>query len=112
MMIDAKPSLWTRLSRNCLWLVAGCVAVVAGAALFSLNSVTDARTETATRDANGAFRPSDTQWANLTLAAVRQVAFRDEQATDGKIAINEDTTTPVFSPYSGRVTGLIAKPGD
>ena len=33
------------------------------------------------------------------LAPVRQVAFRDERATDGKIAINEDTTTPVFSPY-------------
>jgi cobalt-zinc-cadmium efflux system membrane fusion protein len=43
---------------------------------------------------------------------VRQVAFRDERATDGKIAINDDTTTPVFSPYSGRVTRLIAKPGD
>src|SRR5262249_43235327 len=32
--------------------------------------------------------------------------------TDGKIAINDDTTTPVFSPYSGRVSRLIAKPGD
>jgi cobalt-zinc-cadmium efflux system membrane fusion protein len=40
------------------------------------------------------------------------VAFRDERATDGKIAINEDTTTPVFSPYSGRVSRLIARPGD
>ena len=43
---------------------------------------------------------------------MRQVAFRDERATDGKIAINEDTTTPVFSPYSGRVSRLIARPGD
>ena len=43
---------------------------------------------------------------------MRQVAFRDERATDGKIAINEDTTTPVFSPYSGRVSKLIARPGD
>jgi cobalt-zinc-cadmium efflux system membrane fusion protein len=43
---------------------------------------------------------------------VRQVAFRDERATDGKIAINEDTTTPVFSPFSGRVSKLIARPGD
>jgi len=40
------------------------------------------------------------------------VAFREERATDGKIGINEDTSTPVFSPYSGRVTRLIAKPGD
>jgi cobalt-zinc-cadmium efflux system membrane fusion protein len=43
---------------------------------------------------------------------VRQVSFRDERATDGKIAINDDTTTPVYSPFSGRVSRLIAKPGD
>src|SRR5262249_15580812 len=55
---------------------------------------------------------SDTQWSSLRTATVRQVAFRDERATDGKIAINEDTTTPVFSPYSGRVTNPIAKPGE
>ncbi len=42
----------------------------------------------------------------------KPASFRDERATDGKIGINEDTTTPVFSPYSGRVTRLIAKPGD
>jgi len=71
-----------------------------------------ARPEKVTRDADGAFRPSETQWASMKLAAVRQVAFRDERATDGKIALNEDTTTPVFSPYSGRVSRLIAKPGE
>jgi cobalt-zinc-cadmium efflux system membrane fusion protein len=71
-----------------------------------------ARPDKVSRDSDGAFRPSETQWASLRLAAVHQVAFRDERATDGKIAINEDTTTPVFSPYSGRVTRLIAKPGD
>jgi cobalt-zinc-cadmium efflux system membrane fusion protein len=71
-----------------------------------------ARPEKVTGDADGAFRPSDTQWASLKLAAVRQVAFRDERATDGKIAINEDTTTPVFSPFSGRVSHLIARPGE
>jgi cobalt-zinc-cadmium efflux system membrane fusion protein len=62
--------------------------------------------------ADGAFKPSETQWSSLRMVAVTQVAFRDERATDGKIAINEDTTTPVFSPYSGRVSKLIARPGD
>lgn len=71
-----------------------------------------ARPEKATRDADGAFQPSETQWASLRLTPVREVSFRDERATDGKIAINEDTTTPVFSPYTGRVTRLIARPGD
>lgn len=71
-----------------------------------------ARPDKTTRDADGAFRPSETQWASLRLAPVRQVSFRDERATDGKIAINDDTTTPVYSPFSGRVSRLIARPGD
>jgi cobalt-zinc-cadmium efflux system membrane fusion protein len=118
MTSEAKPNpTTTRLSRNRLWLAGGGVgAVVALIVGFWMldsgqgNAV--ARTEKVTGDADGAFRPSDTQWASLRLAAVRQVAFRDERATDGKIAINDDTTTPVFSPYSGRVSRLIARPGD
>jgi len=38
--------------------------------------------------------------------------FRGEQITDGTIATNDDTTTPVFSPYSGHVTKLFAKLGE
>ncbi len=110
----AKPAIKLRRSR--LWLGAGAVVVVAaGIGLWGLNSGPGnavARAEKVNRDTDGAFRPSDTQWASFKLAAVRQVAFRDERMTDGKIGINDDTTTPVFSPYSGRVTRLIAKPGD
>lgn len=107
----------SRLRRNRLWLagggVAALLALIAGVwVLDSGQGNAVSRTEKATGDTDGAFRPSDTQWASLRLAAVRQVAFRDERATDGKIAINDDTTTPVFSPYSGRVSRLIAKPGD
>ena len=46
------------------------------------------------------------------MAPVATVAFRTEQLTDGKIAIDGDRTTPVFSPYSGRVTKIIANLGD
>ena len=63
-------------------------------------------------ETDGAFRPSESQWAGFRFAKVEPVAFREERATDGRIAINEDTTTPVFSPYSGRVSRLIAKPGE
>jgi cobalt-zinc-cadmium efflux system membrane fusion protein len=34
-----------------------------------------------------------------------------EEAT-GKVGFNEDATTPVLSPYTGRVVDLMAKPGD
>src|SRR5258708_2138628 len=116
MTIETKPALTIGLRRSRLWLGAGAVVVAAAVvgmwALTSGRGNAVARSEKVARDADGAFRPSETQWASLKLASVRQVAFRDERATDGKIAINEDTTTPVFSPYSGRVSRLIAKPGD
>jgi cobalt-zinc-cadmium efflux system membrane fusion protein len=35
-----------------------------------------------------------------------------EELTEGKIAVNGDRATPVFSPYSGRVTRVIAGLGD
>jgi cobalt-zinc-cadmium efflux system membrane fusion protein len=60
----------------------------------------------------GTFRPTPAQLASLKVAAVTTMVFRAEQLTDGKIAINNDKTTPVFSPYSGRVTKVMANQGD
>ena len=60
----------------------------------------------------GAFRPSPTQWAALATAPAVRKTFRQEFATEGKIAVNEDRATPVFSPYAGRVNALQARPGD
>jgi cobalt-zinc-cadmium efflux system membrane fusion protein len=117
MKIETQSAVVQRLRRNRLWLAGGgvlAVLVLVGG-VWIMNSGQGnavARPEKVARDADGAFRPSETQWASLRLAPVRQVSFRDERATDGKIAINEDTTTPVFSPYSGRVSRLIARPGD
>jgi cobalt-zinc-cadmium efflux system membrane fusion protein len=58
------------------------------------------------------FRPTDSQWAGLNIQPVETLAFHAEQLTEGKIAINEDRSTPVFSPFTGRVSRLIANPGD
>jgi len=58
------------------------------------------------------FHASDAQWASLKLAPVGESTFHTIVKTDGKIAGNDDTTTPVFSPYSGRVTKIFAKAGD
>lgn len=60
----------------------------------------------------GTFRPSKAQLDGLSIAPVQQMGFRSEQITDGTIAYNDDVTTPVFSPYSGQVTRVIAKLGD
>ena len=58
------------------------------------------------------YRPTDAEWATLALETVEQRKFRTEHVTEGKIAVDEDRSTLIFSPYSGRVTKLFAKPGD
>jgi len=60
----------------------------------------------------GAFRPTQAQMASLQMTTVATLVFRGEERADGKIAINGDKTTAVFSPYTGRVTKVIANLGD
>jgi cobalt-zinc-cadmium efflux system membrane fusion protein len=60
----------------------------------------------------GSFRPTEEQWKALKIEAVDARSFRSERVTEGNIALDDDLNTPVFSPYSGRVTRLIAKLGD
>jgi membrane fusion protein, heavy metal efflux system len=55
---------------------------------------------------------SSTQLATLEINTVATRAFRTEEVTDGQIALNGDTTTQVFSPYSGRVVRVLAGPGE
>ena len=61
---------------------------------------------------SGTFRPTKEQLASLGVAPMQVMSFRSEQITDGSIAYNDDTTTQVFSPYSSRVTRVIAQLGD
>lgn len=55
---------------------------------------------------------SSAQLATLEINTVGTRAFRTEEVTDGQIALNGDTTTQVFSPYSGRVVRVMASPGE
>jgi len=61
---------------------------------------------------SSSFRITDAQLASLTIQPVASLPFRTEHITDGKIALNGDTSTPVFSPYSGRVVRLMAGIGE
>jgi cobalt-zinc-cadmium efflux system membrane fusion protein len=103
----------SRLRRHRLWFAGAGIVALALAGVWTLDTgPTNALVRpVATVEADGAFHPSETQWSGLRFAPVEAASFRDERATDGKIGNNEDTTTPVFSPYSGRVTRLIARPG-
>ena len=58
------------------------------------------------------FKVTDKQWAALKVQPVEEHIFQDASETDGKIAIDDDRVTPVFSPYSGRVTRMMVRAGD
>jgi membrane fusion protein, heavy metal efflux system len=60
----------------------------------------------------GTFRATAQQFKTLTIESVELHGFVSEELTEGKIAVNGDRATPVYSPYSGRVARVIAAPGD
>jgi cobalt-zinc-cadmium efflux system membrane fusion protein len=62
--------------------------------------------------APGTFRATPQQLKTLTIEAVGERAFVSEEVTEGKIAVNGDRATPLYSPYSGRVIRVLAGLGD
>jgi len=52
------------------------------------------------------------QMHQLQVVKVEPYAFRVQRSAIGQIAFNEDASTTVLTPFSGRVTRLIAKIGD
>lgn len=52
------------------------------------------------------------QMHQLEVVKVKSHAFLDQRSAIGQIAFNEDASTIVLTPFSGRVTRLIAKVGD
>jgi membrane fusion protein, heavy metal efflux system len=52
------------------------------------------------------------QMHQIKLAKVESTHFRVMKTAIGQIAFNEDASTMVLTPYSGRVSRLIAKVGD
>ncbi|MBI5130480.1 MAG: efflux RND transporter periplasmic adaptor subunit [Rhodopseudomonas palustris] len=98
-------------------LLSGCL--IAGAALAGTGVLYSFRTvevhseiSSQSRRSADRYTPSASEWASLTIEKVSDFSFRAEHVTEGKIAIDEDRSTPVFSPYAGRVTKLLARPGD
>ena len=115
-MSTSPPSRVRRLSRRTQILVvlgvAAAIAVLVAAGAAFRHFLAPPPQPKQPASAPGTFRPTKEQWAGLKVVDVQTRTFRTEQITDGNIAINEDTNTPVFSPYSGRVTRVIAKLGD
>jgi membrane fusion protein, heavy metal efflux system len=52
------------------------------------------------------------QMHQVNIVDVKACTFNVQKLAIGQIAFNEDASTVVLTPFSGRVTRLIAKPGD
>jgi cobalt-zinc-cadmium efflux system membrane fusion protein len=64
------------------------------------------------KSVTGLFRPTAAQWAALSVEPAQPMRFRSEFSTEGKIAIDEDRATRIYSQYAGRVTKLAVGSGD
>ncbi len=93
-------------------IVALSVAVMATTLARRSNKLAETEQSAQPRKVGNLYYPTPKQWASLTVQSVTQRPFRAEHLTEGKISIDEDRSTLVFSPYSGRVMKLMAKPGD
>ena len=116
-----RPKTGKKLPRKAQFTLLGfalaliVAAFIAGPAALHLLGLSEpaAKTEEAAAPADGrAFKVTDRQWAALKILPVAERTFQDAAETDGRIAIDDDLVTPVFSPYTGRVTRLVARAGD
>ena len=101
--------------RRWRWAAAAAV-VVAGVAAYRLLSPGEVAAPVpaaaALDRAAGTIRVTEKQASELGLAPVVGYDFRIRRDAIGQIAFDEDATTPVVAPFSGRVIRLIAKLGD
>ena len=58
-----------------------------------------------------ALHLSDAQRRSIGIERIGSALFHSQVRTDGRIVFNGDRLTPVYSPYSGRVTRVIAPLG-
>jgi cobalt-zinc-cadmium efflux system membrane fusion protein len=59
----------------------------------------------------GTLHLSDAQRRSIGVELIGSALFHSQVKTDGRIVFNGDQLTPVYSPYSGRVTRVIAPLG-
>src|ERR1700760_103558 len=110
--------MMTGANKNWQWLgIALALVVLAGGGFVGMSRlyVRNAKsfeTSGSSKADPTRFKPSDAVWASLSVEQVSERIFRAEHVTEGKIAVNEDSSTPIFSPYAGRVVKLLVQPSD
>jgi membrane fusion protein, heavy metal efflux system len=103
---------WRRLTLSVALLTAAVGFAYFGVTRMRAQHVSASDLSSQQRTGLPRYVPSAAEWASLTVEPVSSQVFRAEHITEGKIAVNEDSSTPIFSPYAGRVTKLLVKPSD
>jgi cobalt-zinc-cadmium efflux system membrane fusion protein len=108
-------SEWGTSTSKTTWAAVAAVVVIGGAvgAYRLTHDRHDSKVEVSSQAKRSQrFAPTDAQWQTLTVEPVKNRVFLSEHVTEGKIAVDEDRSTPIFSPYAGRVAKLLVRPGD
>ncbi len=103
--------------RTILWWLLGAVALLAagGSALYEHRVVPLPLSPAASVNeplSQNEFRITDAEMRALRIDEMQSREFRVERVAEGRIAYNEDRSTPVFSPYNGRVVRVAARLGE
>jgi membrane fusion protein, heavy metal efflux system len=95
-----------------LALVAACALLLAVPRLVALDLATANVTPPAKEKSPDLVRVGTDQVHQLAVVPVVTDQFRVQKTAIGQIAFNEDASTVVLTPFSGRVTRLMARIGD
>src|ERR1044072_4765578 len=97
-----RSPVWGRVPLNGAQVLVGAaagVAVAGGVVFFWPHEHHDKSIEISSQSRRTTrYVPSPAQWATLKVEPVAQQVFSAEHVTEGKIAVDEDRTTPIFSP--------------
>jgi cobalt-zinc-cadmium efflux system membrane fusion protein len=99
------------------WLLAGAAVVAAaGVGWFVFGGGEEHGSAPATQAGAalpaGQFRLNENEVKALRVEAMVVRQFRAERVAEGRIAYNDDRSTPVFTPYNGRVVRAVARLGE
>lgn len=96
------------------WPWIGLAALLAGGAWLYLSQAEPppAQTPALERLPAGEFRLHDNEIRALRIEPVPMREFRPERLAEGRIAYNDDRSTPMLSPFTGRVIRALARVGD
>ena len=105
-VLDRRKQLWVVGA-----IVLGVLVLFVGGPLVS-RLLSPPPAEAPARPDDGTFAATDKQWQTLRFETVHRQNQQNAITADGRIAVDDDLTTPVFSPFTGRVTRVFVGAGD